>query len=199
MKRFMLGLTAAALLAAPAAAQTSGPGPIVNPPIVTPILIPPAPPIANATSSRIFDAALAIGRAQLTDPQAAQNASFAYAMALARYRAGDLGGADVQAVYAIIQAQQSAEVRPGPVPMPPFASPRAPRTSLYGADAPAIDADAFLALTRNQLNECAARKSPALSESKVYYAQAQRDFAARNWQAVRIEAKAAIDACVTPH
>lgn len=187
MKRFLSAVIAAAAVAAPAAAQT-----------VPPPNVPKPPPVTNQTTSLIFDAMLAISRAQQQNPQAAQTASFAYAKALERLRAGDISAADANALDAWSQALRTAVPAPLPVPSPPLLAPREPSIGLYGADAPAIDADAFLALTRGQLARCAARKAPQLPQAQAHYAAALKDFAARNYQGTRLESRAAIDACAQP-
>src|SRR6185312_11070904 len=147
------------LAAAPAIAQTSGLPPS---PIVAPLIIPKPPPVTNQTSSLMFNAMLAISRAQLTNPAAAQTASFAYTKALEQYRRGDLNGANASALDALSTAGMYAVPVPQVVPVPQLVFPSVSHQALYGANAPAIDADAFLALTRGQLMECAARKSPQL-------------------------------------
>ena len=190
----LLGLAGA--LGAPAIAQTQ------RAPV--PIALPHPPPVTNQTSSALFDAMLAISRAQLTNPQAAQNASFQYVKAIEQYRSGNASGARTSALRALSDASQPAA--PGVVasPSPPAALAPAPaqvlgtQGGLYGADAPAIDADSFLALARGTIDECAARHDKNLGAAQRHYALAARAFAARNWESTRVEAKAAIDACAKP-
>lgn len=165
-----------------------------------PIVVPKAPPITNQASSALFDAMLAISRAQQANPQAAQTASFEYAHALQQYRSGNIDGARRSALQSVRTASQPG-VTLGPqaapsVPLGPAAT-QLPglQGGLYGADAPAIDADSFLALARGILAECAARHDPALAAAQKSYVLATRDFAAQNWQRTRSDAKAAISTC----
>ncbi|MFN2459307.1 MAG: hypothetical protein ABR591_01245 [Candidatus Velthaea sp.] len=187
MKRWLCAVLGAAALAAPATAE-----------VVAPLNLPKPPPVTNQTTSLIFDAMLAISRAQQQNPQAAQAASFAYTKAIERLRAGDLTAANSNALDAWSRALRYSVPAPLPVPSAPLVAPREPSIGLYGADAPAIDADAFLALTRGQLAQCAARKAPQLPQAHAHYAQALKDFAARNYQGTRLEARAAIDLCAQP-
>jgi hypothetical protein len=170
-------------------------------PAPVPIVLPHPPPITNATSSTLFAVRLAIARAQQIDPQAAQTASFQYVQAIQQLRTGNIAAANISALAALATVS-SAQVRsdaPAPLPTPALepAAPQAPGLAggLYGADAPAIDADSFLALARGIVDDCTARNDPRLTDAKRHYAQAEQHFAVRDWQATRIEAKAAIDAC----
>lgn len=196
MKRMLVLLALLSPLAAlSAAAQTSGLPPS---PIVAPLILPKSVPVTNQTSSLMFNAMLAISRAQLTNPAAAQTAAFAYTKALEQYRRGDLSGASASALNASSTAGMYAVPAPQIVPQPQLILPSVSRQALYGANAPAIDADAFLALTRGQLMDCAARKSPQLAKAEDKYTLAVRDFAAANYEAVRRDSKAAIDLCAQP-
>ncbi|MGD0475236.1 MAG: hypothetical protein ABSB70_18765 [Candidatus Velthaea sp.] len=169
-----------------------------------PIVLPQAPPPLGATGSTLFAARLAIARAAQIDPQAAQTASFVYVKAVQQYRSGNIAGANASALQALSTASQ-AQVLPA-VPAPVPAASLAPAATqqpgvaggLYGADAAAIDADSFLALARGTLDDCAARRDHRLAAAQSHYAQAEHDFALRNWQATRVDAKAAIDACAKP-
>jgi len=195
MKRMLVLLALLSPLAAlSAAAQTSGLPPS---PIVAPLILPKSVPVTNQTSSLMFNAMLAISRAQLTNPAAAQTAAFAYTKALEQYRRGDLSGASASALNASSTAGMYVPA-PQIVPQPQLILPSVSRQALYGANAPAIDADAFLALTRGQLMDCAARKSPQLAKAEDKYTLAVRDFAAANYEAVRRDSKAAIDLCAQP-
>jgi len=192
MKRALLGFALVCASSVSASAQTANP-PMVYPPLVAPLLLAATPP--NANSSLLLATLLAISRAQQTNPQAALNASFAYAKSLERYRVGDINAANASALDALATANANAQSVVQPLPAPAYAPPALSRTELYGASAPAIDAEAFLALTRNQLTECAARKSPELHQAQAHYRQAEAANAAHAWQAVRRDSKAAIDAC----
>jgi len=192
MKRFFCLVAVVALFdTLPALAQTSHPPPAVVPPL----LLPKPPPVTNQTSSLMFDAMLAISRAQLTNPAAAQTASFSYTKALEQYRRGDFSGANVSALSALSTAGMYAVPSPLPVPESVTLMPSISSQALYGANAAAIDADAFLALTRGQLMDCAARKSPHLAQAQARYKSALKDFATGNYEATRLDSKAAIDLC----
>jgi hypothetical protein len=170
-----------------------------------PVSLPPPPAVTNQTSSMLFDANLAISRAQQANPQAAQSASFQYVKAVQQYRSGDTLSARATAVQALSAASQAAiPAAASAAAVPPALLAPAPaqvpgtQGGLYGADAPAIDADSFLALARGIIADCAARHDRNLAAAQRYYAQAAREFAARAWQGTRIDAKTAIDLCAQP-
>jgi hypothetical protein len=172
--------------------------------VPVPIVLPRALPITDAASSTLFSAMLAIARARQIDPQAAQTASFQYTQAVQQYRSGNVRGARLSALQALSTAD-SAQVRPvAPAPISSAAAGAAPvqvpglAGGLYGADAPVVDAAAFLALARGIIDDCAARRDRRLADAQQHYARAQQDFSQHNWQATRIDAKATIDACAKP-
>jgi hypothetical protein len=200
------GVLAAALAASvfsgarPVAAQVA-PAPVHPAVVPVPIVLPHAPPPLGGTSSALFAAQLAIARAQAIDPHAAQNASFAYAVAVRQYRSGNFAGARISALQALSTASQ-VQVQPSvPAPVPaPALVPAAPQKpglggGLYGADAPVIDADSFLALARGTLDACSARHDRRFAAAQAHYARAEQDFALGNWEATRVDTRAAIDAC----
>ncbi len=166
-----------------------------------PIVLPRPPAAVNGTATALLDAMLAIGRAQQNNPQAAQTAAFQYVQAVQQYRIGNIAGANASALQALSIAGAAAVPRVAPAaPATPNAGEAAaqlPGTAggLYGGDAPAIDADSFLALARGLLGDCAARHDRRLAGAQRHLAQAQQDYTARDWQATRRDAKAAIDAC----
>jgi hypothetical protein len=184
----------------PAAAQVA-PAPAHAAVVSAPIVLPHAPPPVNTTGSTLFAAALAIARAQQISPQAAQTASFSYVKAVQQYRSGNFSAANASALQALSTASQAQvqTVAPAPLPNPALvpATPQKPGLAggLYGADAAVIDADSFLALARGTLDDCAARHNRRLAGAQADYKRAEQDFALRNWQATRVDAKAAIDAC----
>jgi hypothetical protein len=204
-KRTAAACTLAAMLAAasvfavrPAGAQVA---PAHAAAVWAPIVLPKAPPPLTSTGSTLFAAALAIARAQQISPQAAQTASFSYVKAVQQYRSGNFAGADASALRALSTASQAQVPVAVPAPLPnPALAPATPQKpglagGSYGADAAAIDADSFLALARGTLDDCAARHDRRLAGAQTRYARAEQDFAQRNWQATRADAKAAIDAC----
>jgi hypothetical protein len=170
-------------------------------PAHVPIVLSHALPIVDTATGALYSAMLAIGRAQQINPNAAQTASFQYFHAVQQYESGNIAGARRSALEALSTAGQ-AQVEPiAPAALPAPALVPAPAQlpglagGLYGADAPAIDADAFLALARGVIDDCAARHDRRLAAARQQLAAAERDFAARDWQATRGTAKAAIDAC----
>jgi hypothetical protein len=166
-----------------------------------PIVVPPAPLLGTPAGGNLHAALLAIARAQSIDPIAAQTASFQYVKAVQQLRSGDVAGADRTALEALSTASQ-AQVAPLAPALAATggltaAAPQRPGLGggLYGADAPIIDAESFVALARGAIDECGARHDRRVAAARAAYARAQRDFANRDWQATRADAKAAIDAC----
>lgn len=159
--------------------------------VTLPLAAPPAGPNAGA----IVDAMLAISRAAQSNPTGAQAASFSYAKAIERYRVGDIGAAQREALFAISQTTQQ-----------PFPTAVAPAISILTVPAPtmrlpliaspaAIDADAFLALARGAVARCAERGDPHTASATARLAAAANANAAGRFQTVRSEARAAIDDC----
>jgi hypothetical protein len=169
-----------------------------------PLVLPPPPPVTNAATGTLSTALLAIAQAQAVDPAAAQTASFQYLAAIEEYRAGNPVAARISALAALSTASQAQvrRVAPAPLPTPAIASAPAqlPGTEggLYGADAPAIDAGAFIALARGIISDCAARHDRRLATAQAAYARAERDIATLDYEATRRDARAAIDACAQP-
>ena len=186
MKVTALALLLAAACAAPAVAQTA----------TLPLAAPPA--ASNAAASAIFDAMLAISRATLTNPAAAQAASFNYAAAIQRYNAGDLTAARLQALQAISATAQLPFPAPatGPLPAPlTLIQPAPMRTVVNPAQA---DAEAFLAISRRALATCAVTAGPQRTALQQRYETATREYGAQNYTGVRGDARAVIDACAVP-
>lgn len=173
-----------ALVPSVAPAQTST-FPLASPPVAT-----------NAASSAIFDAMLAISRATLTNPAAAQAASFPYAAAIQSYRNGDLLTAQQNALRATAQAAPLPLPQPSAWNAPSLTMPRAVPLPTIMNPAQA-DAEAFLALSRRSLGTCGA---PAAQQTQLeaHYDAAVRENLAHNYQAVRRDAQAIIDGCATP-
>src|SRR5471032_2901986 len=124
MKRTFSLIALLAITAVPAFAQTSGLPPS---PVVPPLIVQKSPPVTNQTSSLMFNAMLAISRAQLTNPAAAQTATFAYTKALEQYRRGDLSGANASALGALSTAGMYAVPAPQIVPQPQLILPSVSR------------------------------------------------------------------------
>jgi hypothetical protein len=198
--------------AAPAAAQVSAPTrahpatTLVQPaPVVIPIVLPPPPRTTSQAGSTLISALLSIANAQRIDPRAAQTASFQYVQAVQQYRSGNFAAAKISALAALSTAAQAQVENNVPAPVPPnpalvSGAGQLPGLAggLYGGDAPAIDADAFLALARGTIDDCAARRDRRLGAAESHYDRAKQDFSRRDWEAARIDAKAAIDACAKP-
>jgi hypothetical protein len=173
-----------ALLGTPAIAQTS----------TLPLAAPPVGP--NAAASAIFDAMLAISRATLVNPAAAQAASFNYAAAIQRYNAGDLLNARQQALQAISVTaplpppQPAAWLAPSPaagriVPMPMILNPAQ------------ADAEAFLAVSRRALATCAVTGGTERAQIQQRYETAVREYGEQRYAGVRQDARSIIDACAS--
>lgn len=157
-------------------------------------VVPPPPAGNNQASHALFDAMLSISRATLTNPAAAQTATFSYNQAIQRYNAGDLTAARAAA----LQAQSEAARPPVATATPPaIVLPETPlaRTPLIaGANVAQIDADQFLALTRGTLQNCGSNPK-AFASAGTLYMQALREYHAGQYQAVRRDARDAIDRC----
>jgi hypothetical protein len=155
-----------------------------------------APPVAgNAAAGAIFDAMLAISRATLTNPQAAQAASFSYAAAIQRYHAGDLAAARQQAVQAQFQAAMPAGTVPNVAAPAPLALPAL--TPMRITNPAQADAEAFLALSRRSLLNCSASPDQR-TQLEARYEGAVRENLTHNYEAVRRDAKTIIDGCAHP-
>jgi hypothetical protein len=204
---FGMRLSAPALAGVHALAPTVAPAivplaPLAPPPPAAPLNLAPIPlplPPNSAAIQRqaLLSALLAIAQAQRVDPGAAQTAAFAYRSALSQYGAGDRAAADRSLLRAISIASQ-AQVAPVAEPAPqPSTGPTAggAGVALYGAAAGEVDADSFLALARGTTADCIARHDRRAGTARAALARAERDFAATDWQATRVDAKAAIDAC----
>jgi hypothetical protein len=180
-----LALLAVLLPAAPLSAQTA----------TLPL---PAPPVAtNAAASAIFDAMLAISRAVNANPAAAQAASFPYAAAIGRYQAGDLAGAQRDALQAWSLAGQTPFPPASPAPLQP-ANPATRVTIPPLLDPPQADAEAFLAVTRRALATCAVTEKTQRAQLQTRYENAVHEYGAGRYNDVRADARAVIDACATP-
>lgn len=158
-----------------------------------------APPVAtNAAASAIFDAMLAISRAVNANPAAAQAASFPYAAAIQRYQAGDLSGAQREALQAWSLAGQTPFPLASPAPLqPPNPATRLALPPLLNP--PQADAEAFLAVTRRALATCAVTDKSQRAQLQTRYENAVHAYGAGRYNDVRTDARAVIDACATPH
>lgn len=180
-----LALALAAALGADASAQVAGPLP--NPP----------QPGANQTSSLIFDAMMAVARANTTNPQAAQSAALSYTQAVNNYNTGDFNRARTAAIQALINANQPQQTTAIAV-IPPFTPTTAYQTNpfpLAGASVARVDADAFVAQARGAVQACVAAHAPTAALAQQRLAAAEHEDKAGRYQDVRLDAKAAVDLC----
>lgn len=183
MRRLLIALALTVATTAPALAQ------------LAPIGAPPAP--GRPTANLVLDAMLGAARAASINPSGAQSASLNASAAIQRYTTGDLNGARAAAIQALIQANQ----------LPPTANPilrsTIPQTSalqtqpfpLPGGTVAAVDANAFVAQARGAVAACASRNSPNTAAATRQLDAAVRDEKAGRYQAVRTEARAAVDLC----
>lgn len=154
----------------------------------------PAPPTGqNQASGSIFDAMLAIARAAASNPSAAQRATYSYNQAVQQYQAGQLSQARSSALQAIVQT--AAPPLPPPIAPPPtIPTPTVARMPLLN-NPPQADAEEFVALIAGSLDQCGPTTGSAYQSALRTYQQAQRDYVAGKYNAVRTEAKGAIDGC----
>ena len=172
-------------LNAGASAQVSGPLP--NPP----------QPGANRTSNLIFDAMMAVSRANTTNPQAAQSAAIAYAQAVNSYNTGDFNRARTAAIQALINANQPQQTTQTPtiVPFTPTTAYQTNPFPLAGGSIAQVDADAFVAQARGAVNACVQAHASTTQLAQQRLAAAEREDKAGRYQDVRVDAKAAVDLC----
>jgi hypothetical protein len=153
-----------------------------------------APPAAsgNAASS-IFDAMLAIARAAVTNPAAAQQASFSYAAAIQQYNAHDFERSRMSALTAI---SQTAAV---PLPQPSIWAPPIPQPSYYAMPlvhgAKQADAEAYVALARRSTTQCGAPGAAPPAAIQQQYSAAIDALLARNYASARAASQYVVDQC----
>jgi hypothetical protein len=180
-----LALALAATLGVDASAQVTGPLPK------------PPQPGANQTSNLIFDAMMAVARANATNPQAAQSAALSYTQAVNSYNTGDINRARTAAIQALMNANQPQQATAITV-IPPFTPTTAYQISpfpLAGASIAQVDADAFVAQARGAVNACTQAHAPTTQLAQQRLAAAEREDKAGRYQDVRVDAKAAVDLC----
>lgn len=156
--------------------------------------VPSVPPIAtNPTANIIFDAMLAISRANTTNPAGAQTATFSYNAAVQQYGNGNLDGARASAMQAIIQTARPPIVPPAP---PQATNPQLAITPMpYVTNVAQADAEEFLALSRRALLACTSQQSPNLAKAQQSYTQAVQENLANRYLDVRRDSQSVIDAC----
>lgn len=154
----------------------------------------PPPPAANPVAGRIFDAMLAIGRAAVTNPQAAQTATFSYNAAIQQYNAGDLARAQQSALQAISQTGAVPFSTPAPIPPPalpePSTNPMPRLTNITQAES-----EEFLALARRSIQACQSVNAPETSAAQRLYGLAVQEHNARQWLQSRQDAQRVVDTC----
>ena len=191
MRRLIVPLLIAALggtAARAIAAQTAPP----------PVSLPQPPAPGGQTNTLLIGALLAIERAQVTNPAAANAAQFPYTQAISRYHLHDLAGARADAIQALSVANEPAAApATAPAAVTTIAGPKLPTATFAGTDTGMMDAEAFFGLARDALGTCRAT-GDALTGAQRSFAAAQTALAANNAQATRVNAKATIDACAGP-
>jgi hypothetical protein len=157
----------------------------------------PTPPVGtSSTATLLFNAMMSVARAAATNPQAATAAALNYSVALQRYGAGDLNGAQASAIRAMVEANtpQTTTI-PTIAPLVPGEH---PRIDTYPADSLAeIDADASVARARGVVAACAAQRLPGARRAATLLADAQTEDAAGRWLNAKVDAASAIDLCAT--
>ena len=154
----------------------------------------PAPPIAtNPASSAIFDAMLAIARAAVSNPAAAQQATFTYRAAIQQYDAGDYARARQSAIAVLGQTAAP------PLPRPSLAPPPIPQPSYYAIPNPGstdqATAEAYVALDKRTMTTCGAPNTTPPAAIQQQYALAVTALVARNYQASRTASATLINQC----
>jgi hypothetical protein len=185
MKRLLLSLILAGAMSAAATAQ------------IVPPNKPPAP--GTPTANLVLDAMLATARAASVNPNAAQAAQLNTNAAIQRYNAGDIAGARYAAIQALIEANRLPQTE-----IPVLRS-TIPQTSylqtgpfpIAGGSVAALDANAFLAQARGAVAACTQQHSPNTGAATQHLNNAAADEKAGRYQAVRVEAKAAVDLCAS--
>ena len=183
MKRLLLSLAMAAAMGGSALAQA------------VPVGTPPAP--GRPTANLVLDAMLATARAAAVNPSAAQSAQLNTSAAIQRYNMRDFNGARSAAIQALIDANRLPQTD-----IPVLRS-TIPQTSylqttpfpIAGGSVAALDANAFVAQARGAVAACAEQRSPNTGAATQHLTNATNDEKAGQFQAVRAEAKAAVDLC----
>ena len=164
----------------------------------------PAPPLPTSALGRsLSNAYNSIVRVGATNPGAAQQASYKYAQALQRARAGDVSGA----LAASGQAQAQALTATPPVQrVAPLSAPPVPTTVLAPTGVippnngvPIVDSggevlSADLLVARNEIDLAGRNSSLPLDTAKRHYRAALDAYESGNATRSRAEARAAFDA-----
>ena len=157
--------------------------------------VPSVPPVAtNPTANVLFDAMLAISRANTTNPSGAAAATLNYNAGVQQYGNGNLDAARASAMQAIFQTARP----PATMPMTPpqVTIPQMPITPMpYITNVPQADAEEFLALSRRALLACTSQNSPNTTQATQMYTQAVHENLANKYQAVRRDSQTIIDEC----
>jgi hypothetical protein len=155
--------------------------------------LPAPPPPGGVASTTIFDAMLAVARAQSSNPGGAQSAASSYQAAIAQYNAGDYDRARMSAIAAL-----GAAMPQPPLPAPSVVAPAIPQQEYY--QMPLLigpnqaDAESYLALARRSMLVCgAAGTNPP--QVMQQYAAASAALDAKNWSASKRESQVVIDYC----
>lgn len=156
----------------------------------------PAPPAASPTTggsaaSTIFDAMVAIARANADNPGGAQNAAGPYNQAIQQFNAGQYTQARSSALDAI------AQTAPAPLPAPSLyplyipAPAYSPMPLVVNADE--ADAESTVALARQELTQCGTGAAPPAMQQQ--YQTAVDNLFAKNYLPARAISEALINTC----
>lgn len=158
----------------------------------------PAPPVAGPTNggsaaSTIFDAMLAIVRAEADNTPGVQNATFSYTQAIQQFNAGQYDQARQSALNAI------GQTAPAPLPAPslyPLYIPQPaynPMPLVVNADE--ADAESTVALARGQLLQCGTGTPPPTVTQQ--YTTAADNLVAKNYLTARAQSEVLINYCAS--
>ncbi len=164
----------------------------------------PAPPLPTTPVGRsLSNAYHSIVRAEVSNPAAAQQASYKYVQALQRARAGDVSGALSASGQA--QAQVLTGV-PRAQPVQPLTAPQVPTTVLAPTGVtppengvPIVDSGgevltADLLVARNEIDLAQSITHKPLGAAQLHYRKALDAYESGNAARSRVEARSAFDA-----
>jgi hypothetical protein len=184
MKILMFAAVLAALLSVTHAASAAG---------SVPLRLSAPPPAQTAVVSTLRDALLAIGRAEATNPAAAQNATFSYNAAIQLFNAHEYERARSTALTAIFQSGAPAPPL-APAARAPIVS-RAfpgPRYYIIPDELPATPANAqrYVALAHSAMASCTALKAAAAE-----YRGALSALSAKQYRVAMADSRNIVDDC----
>ena len=158
-----------------------------------PLPLPAPPPPGTPVSSTLFDAMIAIERAEASNPAAAQNAAFSYNIAIQQYNAHEYERARASALTAISQSgAPAAPIAPvAHAPMVAHAFP-GPRYYIIPDELPATPANAqrYVVLAHRAMASCAALKTAAAE-----YRGALSALSAKQYRVAMADSRNIVDDC----